>query len=455
MDDKNNENDFDDVDFEEFDDDFGEDDDLLGDNDIDSDPADLPHDDDDFAADDFDTDSMDDDDWGDEDSDDAPADPIAKGKKGSSSKLLLPVLLLVALGGGGAYYYTQILSKPQPLGGAQNQNNVADQTMNAPEPDMDIAIPMPSPITEPSQDEFQNEQPTQPTMSLADIESEYPGQDNSMNNEPSMQIEPAPANQDPNVLTPMPNIASMDEDVNTGADITNLDEPMANDDQMVMANDISEPTEMPIMDDNQPDMQITAPDMPEPAIMEDTIAPNNSVESPTPAVTASNQNEINEIQEKNSELSNQLSNMEDSVQQKDSQISALSKELEDLKKQLAQKEKQIKDSESRIAALEKSVNEQKSSTKTASAPAEPKPAPAKTASPTPASKPVPAKTAEISPQWELRSAQPGKAYVAIKGSNNVLVVENGDTLQGIGKIQSIAVENSLWVVRGTQGKIVQ
>ncbi len=59
------------------------------------------------------------------------------------------------------------------------------------------------------------------------------------------------------------------------------------------------------------------------------------------------------------------------------------------------------------------------------------------------------------PVWELRSAGPGKALIAEKGSSDFKSVKVGDSLAGIGRITSIGVENGKWVVKGTKGRISQ
>jgi hypothetical protein len=58
-------------------------------------------------------------------------------------------------------------------------------------------------------------------------------------------------------------------------------------------------------------------------------------------------------------------------------------------------------------------------------------------------------------EWQLRSAQTGKAVVALKGTNDFRTVEVGTHLSGIGKIKSIMLENGRWVVRGAHAKITQ
>lgn len=57
--------------------------------------------------------------------------------------------------------------------------------------------------------------------------------------------------------------------------------------------------------------------------------------------------------------------------------------------------------------------------------------------------------------WELRGASPDQAYVAQRGTQNLRTVAVGETLDGIGRITSIAIENNRWIVRGTHGIVTQ
>ena len=59
------------------------------------------------------------------------------------------------------------------------------------------------------------------------------------------------------------------------------------------------------------------------------------------------------------------------------------------------------------------------------------------------------------PQWELRAAQPGKAWVSQKGKSDLQPVVVGDILSGIGRIQSISYTQGKWVVQATSGQIRQ
>jgi len=80
-------------------------------------------------------------------------------------------------------------------------------------------------------------------------------------------------------------------------------------------------------------------------------------------------------------------------------------------------------------------------------------APKKTMKPKTVKKKVVKKKPAI--RWQLRSAQPGKATVSPKGSNDIRSVTVGSTLSGIGRITSISNASGKWVVTGTTGKISQ
>jgi TolA-binding protein len=64
--------------------------------------------------------------------------------------------------------------------------------------------------------------------------------------------------------------------------------------------------------------------------------------------------------------------------------------------------------------------------------------------------------AQPASNWVLKSAKPGMAWVAEKGSSELNTVSVGGTLRGIGKITSIEKDSAgRWVVGGTEGKISQ
>ncbi len=57
--------------------------------------------------------------------------------------------------------------------------------------------------------------------------------------------------------------------------------------------------------------------------------------------------------------------------------------------------------------------------------------------------------------WELRAAQPGKAWISQKGQSDMRPVVVGDQLPSIGRVNTILYQNGMWVVQGSSGKITQ
>jgi hypothetical protein len=59
-------------------------------------------------------------------------------------------------------------------------------------------------------------------------------------------------------------------------------------------------------------------------------------------------------------------------------------------------------------------------------------------------------------RWILKAAKPGVAWVAKRGSDDLHMVETGDSLSGVGRITEISQDSlGAWVVRGTRGRISQ
>jgi len=88
---------------------------------------------------------------------------------------------------------------------------------------------------------------------------------------------------------------------------------------------------------------------------------------------------------------------------------------------------------------------------------EPAPAPVKKKA---AKKKAPAESSSATPKavsgrWELRAAQPGRAWVSKPGERDMQTVEIGQSLPGIGRVTGITYQNNRWTVLGTQGQIQQ
>ncbi|MCC7305003.1 MAG: hypothetical protein IT558_01955 [Alphaproteobacteria bacterium] len=143
------------------------------------------------------------------------------------------------------------------------------------------------------------------------------------------------------------------------------------------------------------------------------------------------------------ELEGQVSTLKEAVTQKDTKISELSDEIAELKKQLAKK------SAATGAAAAQSSQKKSAPAESPRSLVESKPRAEKPAK-------VAAEKSMVSTRkWQLRSAQPGKAVLAAADTGDLRSVEVGDTLPGLGRIKSIALEGGTWVIKGTQGQITR
>ena len=131
-----------------------------------------------------------------------------------------------------------------------------------------------------------------------------------------------------------------------------------------------------------------------------------------------------------------------------------SKEIEDSLQSLKEEVAELKNRPATAAPEKKAKKEAKPEpVEEASEEATPTAAPAPKKAVTP--KPAPAAPAVTAGGWELRAAQPGRAWVSPQGSRDMQSVVVGDTLKGIGKVTGIVYQNGQWTVQGTTGAIHQ
>ena len=77
-------------------------------------------------------------------------------------------------------------------------------------------------------------------------------------------------------------------------------------------------------------------------------------------------------------------------------------------------------------------------------------------SPTPPAAPARTTAPSMGVNWQLRSAQPGRAWIAQPGTQEMRSIAVGDEVPGLGRILSIAQgADSRWVVRGSMGSVNQ
>ena len=138
--------------------------------------------------------------------------------------------------------------------------------------------------------------------------------------------------------------------------------------------------------------------------------------------------------------------MTSQLSERDFRLDLLSEKIDRVEKTLMNIESHLSDN--KVSSANKSMD---SKTKPKQTKKASKPAPIVPKSQKPViKKPKPKQTV-----WILRSAQPGKATVAPKGSNDIRSISVGESLSGIGRIQSISNASGRWVVTGTTGSISQ
>lgn len=175
------------------------------------------------------------------------------------------------------------------------------------------------------------------------------------------------------------------------------------------------------------------------AVKEPKMAVTPKMDSPSVSVSTA---DASGVEEKLNMIVSRIENMELEIKKiregGNSQIDNISEKLEGLEQEMGQ-----------MGKIASSMT-----TKTEKAPVQ-KAAPKKKAAvkAAPKKKVTPKKTAAV--KWELRAAQPGKAWVAKKGQSSMQPVVVGDTLAGIGRINAISYDGWKWVVQGSQGRILQ
>ena len=144
---------------------------------------------------------------------------------------------------------------------------------------------------------------------------------------------------------------------------------------------------------------------------------------------------------------------------------ALLKQLEVISEQLEKIEAQADALDQRTTSLASEMQEQVQRKEVTPEPVKekeavtekPKTQPQKTVvKPVQKPKAVTAKPAAPMPQWELRSAQPGVAWLGRKGSGEMTRYAVGETVPGLGQITSVTQDAAgRWAVRGTNGAVFQ
>lgn len=443
MSDKDNFNDFDDFDdFEDIDDEIElEDNNLAADDNFDD--LELDHfdnsptetsennvDSEEFTGIDAEIDSdlsdFDDDNWDDIDDEQDIESSIEKAKQDPNNKkksgLLLPAIigLLLAGGGGFAYFQMNIGNNQMPNQTSQQPTDIAKNNMN------ESDLPNFDPLTlNDGNNGSQNSNISGtefPEIIPEDVRPPMPPAISSMES-PSNPLDIFENSIDTNPLTPLGNFS----DENNLEPLDPL-EPMEPLEPLQMPEDIAEI--------NLQEFSEAPENMSPQELLEEPAAVDVTPMLDQPLNQAKNEDKSSD----NTELMNA----------KIAEVEAL------MEKKIAQLQKKLDEKDALIAKLEKKDAPFIRSTTMAGTKTKNKTPPKTIEKPKIVkSKKVHVKRNYTKSTWVLRTAQPGKAGIS-KGKNaDIVFVEVGDKISGIGTIQSISMENNRWLVKGSRGSVKQ
>lgn len=434
----------------------------LADDDFELEELDDLETDDDFDLDDFDIDGDIEDDIEDETetldeevgvdlSDDEPA-PV---EKTFIQKFFIPIVLLIVATFGGLFLLGQGflggISKNIPVAGQQAPNSAEDMAPLSQEGsvselnDSEAMPPMPTPIQAQAQEDLDNVPDDKFAPLVADpveIARDVP------------QADPQPL--EIPTLTPFPGEAAM-----PAVESTELaqDEPAlaAADDPFSEAFEVRDAAPVEEIDTeilvNNDDAILTA------ETLEAVPQPEEALE-PIKAEVGALSAQAEETQQKNADLQKQQDVLSASLLDLETQKSQLEEEKLSLQKTIETQQLEVEKLSQTLSSLKKDVaatqreRDALSNSVPKEQPRRVKPQ-VKPVVKTTAKKSTATSVASSKPEYDLRSAQPGKATLSIKSTGDFRVVEVGDTLKGLGKIQSIQIENGRWVVRGSAGTVNQ
>lgn len=363
-----------------------------------------------------------------------PVKAVKAGKKKSSGGFLIVIVLVLAAAGGGFYLFGNS-SSPAPVN--QEPQAAADAGTVPVEVTDQSAPPMPAPMDSgaPTTPDAGAESAPPPQLAATTELTPLPGtQDIAANTTPAS----APESTEP--------VAKALPDVDAAAPATPVEQ----------SAESSTPVAEPVAAQPAAEPVVTEP-VAEP-VQAETGSRMNVVPGETPAI----QPMAEQIQQKSEpvaappsdsealkRLESEKSDLEAKLSADDAQIETLRTTVEDLQSKL--------DDMVRQQAAEKSAKtEQPSVPETQNQTRNETPAPAPVLKGEPDSAPPAAgKPPAPAPAWVLRSVRNGHAVVSAKGSNEFRDISVGETLPGVGTVQSIGKVDGSWVVQGTQGRITR
>ncbi|HOO81485.1 MAG TPA: hypothetical protein PK513_03160 [Alphaproteobacteria bacterium] len=380
----------------------------------------------------------------------------AKKKSFLQKNFNLIVIALAVLGGGG-FIFSQMggqlnFSSFTNQAGLDIEMQQAGTLEQIPEEIPELAgdlPPMPAPIENLENEEFALSNSVEDSIA-SDLDFEL--EPSSPQAEPK-QVESTSQLESDAILTPLPDLTATPDTELADLDALTQENPAKGEDAKggdftdltVSEDDVVSALEgRPVQENSAfktPDAEINADISLETANLKAQIKDLNQTLS-------SNQAALDLAQETENKLSKDLQAANMKIQDLNIELEALQKQLNILKNN----EKLSSSAKNAPAEVEKSAPSPK---KRAQEPQEK----VKTAKIVPSSDDnktelSPSETTKIL-EWVLKSAGPGRATLSPKDSSDMRQVEVGDVVPGLGRIQSISIEDNRWIVRGEKSSVSQ
>lgn len=194
---------------------------------------------------------------------------------------------------------------------------------------------------------------------------------------------------------------------------------------------------------------VAAPVVPEPTALAPApaLVPQEAVPAAPVAASAEVTQRLNQIEEQVKSLSSNAG----AVVAGGGDTSALAEQIKELNDKLDRLNQQVESLDQRTTTFATEL-QNRSNDEPKAVHREPKPVAKKAAVKKAAPKPV-AKSSGSS--WELRSAQPGVAWLGKPGSGEMSRFAIGQTAPGLGTIQSVTQEGGRWIVKTSGGTLRQ
>jgi len=278
----------------------------------------------------------------------------------------------------------------------------------------------------------------------------------SQSSDPETQPSPSQQQGETSVSEENESVTDLNRDLISDAAPKSSDQQTAELESVTAGNEMPGNLKEPAMDEGQaqPSMQMLE-------AQGNEQAPSTSSAQPEPISQPEMRQASGETAEQIQTISGQLEKVIEKIEDLDIKVTQVREETNLKISQMSQEIDRIENRASQAQPAQKTAP-RSTSTRTEAQKAQPEQAssraPARPAVPeTKPDRPAASaqRTASTTIQWELRAAQPGKAWVSQPGRQDIRSVEIGDTLPGLGRITAVNYSAGRWIVQGTRGRLVQ